>query len=199
MNQTKPFSASNRNSFLKEVSDQEFNSITTPPYSMGAEQSVLGGLILDNERWENVADKVSGVDFYDRRHRLIFDRAKELLDQGTPLDLITLSEHLGNRKELDNVGGFAYLAELAKNTPSAANISAYASIVRKQAIIRNLIGVAHDIAKSCYEPNGQSAEELLDLAETKVFQIAEQRGSESQGPQNISTVLDKTLEKIELL
>ncbi|MGL5292065.1 MAG: replicative DNA helicase [Vibrionaceae bacterium] len=198
MNQTKPISASNRHSFIKDISDQELNLIS-PPFSMGAEQSVLGGLILDNERWENVSDKVTGVDFYDRRHRLIFDRAKELLDQGTPLDLITLAEHLGNRKELDSAGGFAYLAELAKNTPSAANISAYAGIVRKQAIIRNLLSVAHEIAKSCYEPNGQSAEQLLDLAETKVFQIAEQRSSESQGPQNIGTVLDKTLAKIELL
>ncbi|MGL4735485.1 MAG: replicative DNA helicase, partial [Enterovibrio sp.] len=171
----------------------------TPPHSIEAEQSVLGGLMLDNERWECIADKVAGIDFYSRPHRLIFDGAKVLLDQGLPLDIITLSEYLEKRKELELVGGFSYLAELVKNTPSAANIGAYAEIVRERAIIRSLISVAQEIAMSGYEPSGRNSAELLDLAESQVFKIAEQRSSESQGPQNIDSVLGKTLEKIELL
>ncbi|AMG30882.1 replicative DNA helicase [Grimontia hollisae] len=179
--------------------DRQVDALKVPPHSLEAEQSVLGGLMLDNERWDSVAEKVVAADFYSRPHRLIFESTKQLLDAGMPLDLITLSEHLEKHSQLEDVGGFAYLAELAKNTPSAANIVAYADIVRERAMVRNLISVANEIADAGYEPDGRTSEDLLDMAESKVFAIAESRTSENEGPQSIDNVLSKTLERIELL
>ncbi len=105
-----------------------------PPHSIEAEQSVLGGLMLDNERWDDVAERVVAEDFYTRPHRHIFTEMGRLQESGSPIDLITLAESLERQGQLDSVGGFAYLAELSKNTPSAANISAYADIVRERAV-----------------------------------------------------------------
>ncbi|WP_036801556.1 replicative DNA helicase [Photobacterium marinum] len=179
--------------------DSQMDAAKMPPHSLEAEQSVLGGLMLDNEKWDTVAEKVVAKDFYSRPHRMIFEGASVLLENGQPLDLITLSEHLEQSDQLEDVGGFAYLAELAKNTPSAANISAYAEIVRERALIRDMIGVANEIADAGYDPQGRTSEDLLDMAESKVFAIAEQRTSENEGPQNVDNILEKTLERIELL
>lgn len=179
--------------------DSQVDAIKVPPHSLEAEQSVIGGLLLDNERWDSVAERVMSHDFYSRPHRLIFDAAKSILEENKPLDLITLSEFLEQREQLDDVGGFAYLADLAKNTPSAANINAYADIVAERALVRNLISVANEIADAGYDPQGRSSEDLLDLAESKVFKIAEDRTNENEGPKNVDDILEKTLEKIELL
>ncbi|KLV00378.1 DNA helicase [Photobacterium aquae] len=179
--------------------DAKMDAIKMAPHSLEAEQSVLGGLLLDNEKWDVVAEKVVAKDFYSRPHRIIFESVALLLESGQPLDLITLSEHLERSSQLDDVGGFAYLAELAKNTPSAANILAYAEIVRERALIRDMISVANEIADAGYDPQGRDSEELLDMAESKVFAIAEQRTSQNEGPQSVETILEKTLEKIELL
>lgn len=187
------------NSKSNRVKDSQMDAIKMPPHSLEAEQSVLGGLLLDNERWDSVAEKVVSRDFYSRPHRMIFDAAAGLLESGQPLDLITLSERLEQLDQLDDVGGFAYLAELAKNTPSAANIAAYTDIVRERALIRDMIGVANEIADAGYDPQGRTSEDLLDMAESKVFAIAEQRTNENEGPQNVDTILEKTLERIELL
>ncbi len=185
---------------LNRVSnDSQLDAIKVPPHSLEAEQSIIGGLLLDNERWDSVAEKVIAGDFYSRPHRLIFEAVKSVLEQGNPLDLITLSEFLEQREQLEDVGGFAYLADLAKNTPSAANISAYAEIVAERALVRNLIGVANEIADAGYDTQGRSSEELLDLAETKVFAIAEERTSATDGPQLVDSILEKTLERIEIL
>ncbi|MEZ8693945.1 replicative DNA helicase [Vibrio splendidus] len=182
----------------KSANDQ-VDAIKVPPHSLEAEQSVIGGLLLDNERWDTVAEKVVAKDFYSRPHRLIFEAVKDILEENSPLDLITLSEHLELREQLEDVGGFAYLADLAKNTPSAANINAYADIVAQRALVRSLIGVANEIADSGYDPQGRTSEELVDLAESKVFAIAEGRASENEGPQNVDSILEKTLERIEIL
>lgn len=182
----------------KSANDQ-VDAIKVPPHSLEAEQSVIGGLLLDNERWDTVAEKVVAKDFYSRPHRLIFEAVKDILEESSPLDLITLSEHLELREQLEEVGGFAYLADLAKNTPSAANINAYADIVAQRALVRSLIGVANEIADSGYDPQGRTSEDLLDLAESKVFAIAEGRASENEGPQNVDSILEKTLERIEIL
>jgi replicative DNA helicase len=179
--------------------DAQVDSVKVPPHSLEAEQSVLGGLLLDNQRWDTVAEKVISSDFYSRPHRLIFEGIQSILEESNPLDLITLSEHLELREQLDDVGGFAYLADLAKNTPSAANINAYADIVAERALVRNLIGVANEIADAGYDPQGRSSEDLLDLAESKVFKIAEDRTNENEGPQNVDNILEKTLERIEIL
>ncbi|EDP57939.1 replicative DNA helicase [Vibrio sp. AND4] len=188
--------AENRN---RKPSDSQVDAIKAPPHSLEAEQSVIGGLLLDNERWDTVSERVVSRDFYSRPHRLIFEGVKTILEDSKPLDLITLSEYLERHEQLEDVGGFAYLADLAKNTPSAANINAYADIVAERAIVRGLIGVANEIADAGYDPQGRSSEDLIDLAESKVFAIAESRTSENEGPQNVDNILEKTLERIEML
>ena len=176
-------------------------SLKTPPQSIEAEQSVLGGLMLENQRWDDVAEIVSEQDFSSRPHRSIFSAMRSLVANQFPIDLITLAEHIENEGEgkLDSLGGFAYLAELSKNTPSAANIIAYAQIVRDRAVIREMIKVANEITEAGYNPEGRTSDELLDLAESRIFQIAEQRGNKSGGPENISSILDRTVTKIEAL
>lgn len=171
--------------------------IKMPPHSTEAEQSVLGGLMLDNDRWEQVSERTSAADFYSRPHKLIFSEMQWLLDAGKPIDLITLSESLEIRGKLDQAGGFAYLAELSKNTPSAANIYAYADIVRERAVVREMIAVANQIADAGYNPQGRSSAELLDFAESRVFQIAESRANKSAGPMGIEDILNRTVTRIE--
>ncbi|BBE80191.1 replicative DNA helicase [Phytobacter sp. MRY16-398] len=170
-----------------------------PPHSIEAEQSVLGGLMLDNERWDDVAERVVADDFYTRPHRHIFTEMHRLQEMGKPIDLITLAESLELQGQLDIVGGFAYLAELSKNTPSAANISAYADIVRERAVVREMISVANEIANAGFDPQGRTSEDLLDLAESRVFKIAESRANKDEGPKNIADVLEATVARIELL
>lgn len=157
--------------------------------------------MLENQRWDDVAEIVSEQDFSSRPHRSIFSAMRSLVANQFPIDLITLAEHIENEGEgkLDSLGGFAYLAELSKNTPSAANIIAYAQIVRERAVIREMIKVANEITEAGYNPEGRTSDELLDLAESRIFQIAEQRGNKSGGPENISSILDRTVTKIEAL
>jgi replicative DNA helicase len=155
--------------------------------------------MLDNEAWDRVAERVVSQDFYTRTHKLIFDAMAKLVEAGQPIDLITISETLEKTDELDSIGGFAYLGEITKNTPSAANINAYADIVRERAVVREMIHVANEIADAGFNPEGRDSHDLLDLAETKVFKIAEQRTKSSDGPQNIHNILEKTIDKIEAL
>ncbi|WP_040551600.1 replicative DNA helicase [Rheinheimera nanhaiensis] len=179
--------------------DKQVAAVKMPPHSIEAEQSVLGGLMLDNEAWDRVAEKVVEQDFYLRAHRFIFAAMSRLAEASQPIDIITVSENLEANQQLDDVGGFAYLGEIAKNTPSAANILAYADIVRERAVVRDMISVAHDIADAGYDPQGRTSAELLDFAETKVFKIAEQRANANEGPEPINSILAKTIEKIDEL
>ncbi|MDP4983007.1 replicative DNA helicase, partial [Pseudoalteromonas tunicata] len=179
--------------------DKQVDTIKMAPHSIEAEQSVLGGLMLDNEAWDRVAERVVSQDFYTRTHRFIFEAMEKLAEQGQPLDLITISETLEKNNQLEGIGGFSYLGEIAKNTPSAANINAYADIVRERAVVREMISVANEIAEAGFNPEGRASHELLDLAESKVFKIAEKRTKSSEGPQNIHTILEKTIDKIEAL
>ncbi|WP_448548185.1 replicative DNA helicase [Thalassotalea fusca] len=179
--------------------DKQVEALKVPPHSLEAEQSVLGGLLLDNEAWDRVGEKVVAQDFYSRSHRIIFETIGALIELGEPVDLITLSEALENDQKLDDAGGFVYLAEMMKNTPSAANITAYAEIVRERAVTREMISVANEIAEAGFDTQGRTSADLLDFAETKVFQIAEKRASKSEGPENIHSVLEKTVDRIEKL
>jgi len=183
----KPFNKPN------EPRDRQVEGLKMPPHSLEAEQSVLGGLMLDNERWDNVAERVVSNDFFSRPHRTIFTEMQRLLEKSKPIDLITLSESLELQGHLDSVGGFAYLAELSKNTPSAANIGAYADIVRERAVVREMIAVANEIADAGYDPQGRTSEDLLDLAESRVFQIAENRANKDDGPKSIDQILEATV------
>nr|WP_267963869.1 replicative DNA helicase [Testudinibacter sp. TR-2022] len=169
------------------------------PHSIEAEQAVLGGLLLSNDQWEEVIEHVIADDFYTYGHRLIFNQMEHLARLDQPIDIITLDQALKNKGIIDDVGGFAYLAELSKNTPSAANILAYADIVREKAVLRELISTAHKIAESGYSPKGQPVKEVLDEAERKIFEIAEKRNGSNEGPKGVLSILDSTLDKIELL
>jgi replicative DNA helicase len=184
---------------MSSIKDKQVAAVKMPPHSIEAEQSVLGGLMLDNEAWDRVAEKVVEQDFYLRAHRFIFAAMSRLAEATQPIDIITVSEDLEANLQLDDVGGFAYLGEIAKNTPSAANILAYAEIVRERAVVRDMIAVAHDIADAGYDTQGRTSAELLDFAETKVFKIAEQRTNANEGPEPINSILAKTIEKIDEL
>ncbi|QIW15759.1 replicative DNA helicase [Pasteurellaceae bacterium RH1A] len=183
----------------KQPKDKQVEQITVAPHSLEAEQAVLGGIMLNNEQWDNVAERVQASDFYNYAHRLIFEEMTSLSRDSQPIDIITLDQRLKNRGILQDVGGFAYLAELSKNTPSAANILAYADIVSERAIRRELIAAANDIAGLSYNPKGMSVKDVLDEAERSVFHIAEKRTSSDQGPQKVEDILFQTLSRIETL
>lgn len=170
-----------------------------PPHSVEAEQAVLGGLMLDNQRWDDIADILTCHDFYSRPHAVIWKVMVELSEQGLPMDLITLSEKMEIEGTLDSSGGFAYLAELSKNTPSAANIRAYAEIVRERAVVRELVSAANQIADAGYTPQGRDSSSLLDMAESLIFGITEKRQKADTGPQDIGTILERTVARIETL
>ena len=175
------------------------DSLKIPPHSIEAEQSVLGGLMLDNHAWEQIADSVSEEDFYRYDHRLIFRAIEDLAEDNKPLDVVTLSEWLGKRGDLEDAGGLAYLGTMAKDTPSAANIRAYADIVRERSILRQLIGVGTEISDSAFNPGERNSKEILDEAESAVFKIAEQGSKQGQAFKPIKSLLKTTLSHIDEL
>jgi replicative DNA helicase len=175
------------------------DALRVPPHSIQAEQSVVGGLMLDNSAWDQVADRVGEQDFYRREHRLIFRSVVSLAERSQPFDVITLSEELERNGQLDEAGGLAYLGNLAKDTPSAANIRAYADIVREHSVMRQLIHVGTEIADTGFQPEGRNSTELLDDAERKVFEIAEQGSRGKGGFSPIRSLLTKAVDKIEQL
>lgn len=168
------------------------------PHSIEAEQAVLGGLMLDNGRLDAVAEVLSEADFFKQDHAQIYSMMVKLAEADQPLDVITLSEELHKHDQLDGVGGLGYLTELARNTPSAANIAAYARIVRERSTLRQLISAASEISRSSMNPAGLDSDDLLQLAEKKVAEIAEDRPKEG-GFQGVNNLLKSTVEKIDEL
>ncbi|KTD49547.1 replicative DNA helicase [Legionella taurinensis] len=169
-----------------------------PPHSVEAEQSIIGGVMLDNQVWDKISTKLCEADFYRTEHRVLFRTIVELSKREQPFDVVTLLDMLKSNNDLDDAGGETYLFELANNTPSVANISAYADIVREKSVQRQLIAIAGEIADAAYNPSGREVPELLDLAETRVFAIAEQTGGDG-GPESIKSILVKAVEKIDAL
>ena len=182
-----------------QSSDQKTEQVSIPPHSTEAEQAVLGGIILSNQHWDGIAERVIAEDFYTFAHKAIFQTMEELMRNQTPIDLITLDQALKAKGISDSVGGFAYLADLSNNTPNAINILAYAEIVREKAILRELIAVGNRIAENSYSPKGKDIKMVLDEAEREVFAIAEKRSSSTEGPQNVLSVLESTIARIETL
>ncbi|MCF6236877.1 MAG: replicative DNA helicase [Gammaproteobacteria bacterium] len=182
-----------------EYSDPATEALKVPPHSIEAEQSVLGGLMLENSRWDQVADLLIDQDFYRQDHRLIFSCIASLSESNTPFDVITISERLESLGEIEEAGGLSYLGSLVKNTPSAANIKAYADIVRERSILRQLIRVATDIGDSAFNTEGRSYSELLDNAEKLVFEIADQGNRGGRGFVAIKDLLVKAVDRIDLL
>ncbi|CUR53339.1 replicative DNA helicase [Buchnera aphidicola] len=169
------------------------------PYSLEAEQSVLGGLMLDNNKWDIIIEYIQKEDFFSKKHQLIFLEMNNLIEKGNPIDLITLSESLNQKNILEKIGRFSYLAEISKNTPSVANIVNYAKIVKERSIMREIISVANNIADFGYHSKGRNSSELLDYAESSIFQISEKRIKKKYGPQNIQKILENTISNIEKL
>jgi replicative DNA helicase len=168
------------------------------PHSVEAEQSVLGGLMIDSNAWDKVADRLNEEDFYRHNHQVIYRVMLDLAASNQPFDVLTLSEALKERKSLADVGGELYLFELANNTPSAANITAYADIVRRQSVLRQLISTANNIAENAFNPEGRDTMDLLDVAEREIFRIAEQ-GQRGSGPKDIKTFIATATERIDAL
>lgn len=175
----------------------EFN-LKTPPHSLEAEQSLLGGLMLDNQRWDSVSEKVTALDFYRPEHRAIFSAMLGQIEAQQPIDVITLTEELEREGSLDEAGGVIYLTELVENASGIGHLDAYADIVRERALLRRLIEVANTMATSAYDPEGRTAEELVDEAERAVFQIAEDRPSDG-GPVGVKELLKTALARIDEL
>jgi replicative DNA helicase len=178
--------------------DPQVLSLRTPPHSIDAEQSVLGGLLLDNRAWESVSEVLEDSDFYSHKHRNIYRAIKSLVDQEQPVDVVTVSEELEELGTLEEVGGIAYLGELADMTPSTANSGAYGVIVKERSQQRRLIEAASDITQSAYEPEGKNSLDILSDAEQKIAQIAEGNRKEG-GPVVVGPILKSTLDQLDEL
>ena len=184
---------------MKRSDDQQLSSLRVPPHSIEAEQSVLGGLLLDNSAWDRIADLLHESDFYRYDHRLIFNHINKLIAGTRPADVITVFESLTNIGKAEEVGGLAYLNALAQNTPSAANIRRYAEIVRERGVLRKLISVSDDIAGQAFQPQGKEVRHLLNEAESKILAIAEEGARGSQNFQEIQPLLTQVVERIDEL
>ncbi|MBL8486487.1 MAG: replicative DNA helicase [Rhodocyclaceae bacterium] len=181
------------------AADAQVAALKLPPHSIEAEQALIGGLLLDNSAWDRIGDAVAEADFYRDDHRRIFRHIARLIEVARPADVVTVFESIDKAGEVDQTGGVAYLAEIANNTPSAANIRRYAEIVRERAILRRLVTVGDEIAGSALNPGGRDVKTLLDEAESRVFEIAEAGARTTQGFQAIQPLLGQVVERIEEL
>ena len=179
--------------------DPQLESLKVPPHSIEAEQSVLGGLLLDNAAWDRIADFLAQSDFYRYDHRIIYEHIGRLIAATRPADVVTVYEALTTSGKAEEVGGLAYLNALAQNTPSAANIRRYAEIVRDRAVLRRLVSVADEISAGAFNPQGKEVRQLLDEAEARVFSIAEDGARGAQGFLEIGPLLTQVVERIDTL
>ncbi len=177
---------------------EKITSLKVPPHSIEAEQAVLAALMLDNSRWDNVNEVLLAGDFYRKEHRLIYEAMQKQTAEAKPIDVITLSEVLRSANLLNDAGGVDYLGELLNSNQSAANIVAYAGIIKERAVLRHLIGVGHGIADSGYNPDGRDSAVLLDAAEQAVFRLADNRARDG-GPQPLKPILKSAVDRIERL
>ena len=179
--------------------DTEVSSIKAAPHSIEAELAVLGALLINNNVWEDVSERVSEDDFYRKDHRLIFHAINALADDGQPYDVVTVGEWLENHQQLDDAGGLTFLATLAERTPGVSNVQAYADIVRKRSVLRLLIQATHKISENVYNPGGQTNVQILDHAEKTVFEIAEKESKARKSYDTIKDLLINALDKIDEL
>ena len=173
--------------------------LKVPPHSIEAEQSLLGGLMLDHQSWDKIADVVSAQDFYRKDHRLIFAAIAGLADEANPCDVVTVSEVLDNRGELEQAGGLEYLASLANETPGAANARSYAKILRERSMLRLLISAGNEISGAAFSTDGRSASEIVDAAERLVFEIAESGSRGRAGFKALKQILPEAVDRIDVL
>lgn len=179
--------------------DSGTQRLKVPPNSIEAEQSLIGGLMLDSSAWDKIADLVVSSDFYRKDHRLIFEAIAALVEVSEPCDVVTVSEYLDHRNELANAGGLEYLATLANETPGAANARAYAKILRERSTLRSLIHAGNEISGSVFSSDGRTAAELVDEAERLVFDIAEKGARGRSGFRALKQILPETVDRIDTL
>ena len=179
--------------------DSQVAALKLPPHSIEAEQSLIGGLLIDNAAWDRIGDVVRETDFYRDDHRRIFRHIGKLIQMGRPADVVTVYESIEQSNEVDQTGGLGYLGEIANATPSAANIRRYAEIVRERAILRQLVTVGDEIAGNALNPAGRDVKQLLDDAEQRIFQIAEAGNRSSNGFVAIQPLLGEVVERMETL
>jgi len=181
--------------------DNEVARLRVPPHSNEAEQSVIGGLLLDNLAWDRAADLLTEGDFYRLEHRLIYGAIGTLIAASKPADVITVFEQLQGLGKGEDVGGLAYLNALAQSVPSAANLRRYAEIVRERAILRKLIATSDEIATNAFNPQGRAVAQLLDEAEAQILRIGEEGARQRQGFQAIDklavALIDRVMELAE--
>lgn len=182
-----------------QVPDPQIGALRLPPHSIEAEQSLLGGLLLDNSAWDRVADLVTEADFYRDEHRRIFQHIARLVEQGKPADVVTVYESLDKSGDAQNAGGLAYIGELANNTPSASNIRRYGEIVRERSILRKLVTVGDEIAAGALAPSGRDASLILDEAESRILAIRDEGARQDSGFIAIQPVLGEVVERIQEL
>jgi replicative DNA helicase len=179
--------------------DSQVAALKLPPHSIEAEQSLIGGLLIDNAAWDRIGDVVRETDFYRDDHRRIFRHIGKLIQNGRPADVVTVFESIEASNEVDQTGGLAYLGEIANATPSAANVRRYAEIVRERAILRQLVTAGDEIAGHALNPAGRDVKQLLDEAEQRIFQIAEAGKRSSGGFVAIQPLLGEVVERMEVL
>ncbi len=189
---------------MKEINIKTNNNINLlnykiPPYSTEAEQSVLGGLMLDNDKWENIYEIINYKDFFQKSHQIIFLEMQNLSKLYKPIDLITLSESLKKNKYLKSIGGFNYLAQISQNIFNITNIIHHAKIIKEKSTIRKIINTANEIITESFNLKGKNSKDLIDLAESKIFEISEKELNKTTGPQNISNIIKNTKKKIQKL
>ncbi len=177
----------------------KFSSYKIPPYSIEAEQSVIGGLMLDNDKWENIYEIINYKDFFQKSHQIIFLEMQNLSKSYKPIDLITLSESLKKNKYLKLIGGFNYLAQISQNILNITNIIDHAKIIKEKSTIRKIIKIANEIITTSFNLKGKNSKDLIDLAESKIFKISEKELNKTLGPQNISNIIKKAKKKIKKL
>ena len=179
--------------------DSQVAALKLPPHSIEAEQSLIGGLLIDNAAWDRIGDVVRETDFYRDDHRRIFRHIGKLIQQGRPADVVTVYESIEQSNEVDQTGGLGYLGEIANATPSAANIRRYGEIVRERAILRQLVTVGDEIAGNALNPAGRDVKTLLDDAEQRIFQIAEAGNRSNNGFVAIQPLLGEVVARMETL
>ena len=178
-------------------SDKQVAQLRIPPHSQEAESSVLGGLLLDNNSWDKVADLLVEADFYRYEHRLVFASITSLVNVNRPADVITVFEQMQSQGKAEEIGGLAYLNSLAQYVPSSANIRRYAEIVRERSILRKLVSVSDEIATSALNTNGRPVTNILDEAEQKIFSIGEEGSRMRQGFQSMDKLVVQLLDRVE--
>jgi len=197
-NEPLPYESIPDSAYEEEAYVSDLPAAIELPHSLEAEQAVLGALMLDNQRFDAVAEVITEDDFYSAAHRTIFAKMCRLEARDMPMDLITLAEELAKSDELEQVGGDGYLAGMLANTPGPANIVAYSRIVAERSTLRKLIGAAGEISRTSYNPAGLGADELLQLAEKWVAEIVEGQ-PKLGGFQKMNALLKATVERIDEL